>query len=94
MKTITEGWMKIARVLTFVLAVSMLLSGPAYAGKGTVIGKGSDAPENKKFMKDRKAEPKGQAKGFWAREAERSGFAGTAAMFSNAIPGAKHKKSE
>jgi hypothetical protein len=34
------------------------------------------------------ADPKGEAKGFWAREAERSGFAGTAAMFGNAITGA------
>ena len=28
-----------------------------------------------------------KAKGFWQREAERSGFAGTGAMFGNAITG-------
>jgi hypothetical protein len=34
------------------------------------------------------ANPQGEADGFWAREARRSGFAGTAAMFGNAITGA------
>lgn len=34
------------------------------------------------------ANPQGEAEGFWAREAKRSGFAGTAAMFGNAVTGA------
>ena len=38
--------------------------------------------------KTRKANPSSNAKGFWAREAERSGFAGTGAMFTNAISNA------
>lgn len=41
--------------------------------------------EYKKTQKERKANPSPNAKGFWQREAERSGFAGTAAMVSNAI---------
>lgn len=35
-----------------------------------------------------KANPGQKAKGFWQKEAERSGFAGTGAMFTNAIGGA------
>jgi len=32
-----------------------------------------------------KANPSAKAKGFWQKEAERSGLAGTAAMFGNAV---------
>ena len=48
--------------------------------------------EYKKAQREKKdqPQPKGEAKGFWQKEAERSGFAGTAAMFggvvTNAIP--------
>lgn len=44
--------------------------------------------------KVRKADPSPNAKGFWAREAERSGFAGTGAMFANAIPLPKSNKDD
>ena len=43
--------------------------------------------EYKKSQRERKANPSPNAKGFWRREAERSGFAGTAAMFGNAVTG-------
>lgn len=47
--------------------------------------------ELKKAQREKKAtaKPQGtpQEKNFWQREAERSGFAGTAAMFGNAIGG-------
>ena len=36
----------------------------------------------------RKANPSPKAKGFWQREAERSGLAGTGAMISNAVSNA------
>ncbi len=45
--------------------------------------------EYKKAQREKKAAAKAQGlpqeKNFWQREAERSGFAGTAAMFGNAI---------
>ena len=45
--------------------------------------------KTQKEKKDReKANPSPKAKGFWQREAERSGFAGTGAMFSNAVSNA------
>ena len=40
---------------------------------------------NRELKMRTKAEPSAKAKGFWEREAERSGFAGTGAMFSNAL---------
>ena len=45
--------------------------------------------EYKKAERERKANasPESQEKGFWQKEAERSGFAGTAAMFGNAVTG-------
>lgn len=42
--------------------------------------------EYKKAQREKK--PSSQEKGFWQKEAERSGFAGTAAMFGNAVSGA------
>ncbi|HXV19264.1 MAG TPA: hypothetical protein VD883_04215 [Candidatus Omnitrophota bacterium] len=47
--------------------------------------------EYKRQQREKKAgnpEPKGEAKGFWAKEASRSGLAGTAAMFGGAISSA------
>ncbi|GEM_PF-3207866 len=48
--------------------------------------------EVKKAQREQKererASPSAKAKGFWEKEAERSGFAGTGAMFSNAVFGA------
>lgn len=48
--------------------------------------------ELKKIQREKKAAAKAsgtpEEKNFWQREAERSGFAGTAAMFGNAISGA------
>lgn len=45
--------------------------------------------EYKRQQREKKAnranEPQGEAKGFWAKEASRSGLAGTAAMFGGAI---------
>ena len=46
--------------------------------------------EYKKTQREKKntpAAPTGGEKGFWQKEAERSGFAGTAAMFGNAVSG-------
>lgn len=44
--------------------------------------------EYKKAQREKKPNPSPNAKGFWQKEAERSGFAGTAAMFGNAIAAA------
>ncbi len=42
----------------------------------------------KKAQREKKSNPSASSeKGFWQKEAERSGFAGTAAMFSNAVTG-------
>jgi hypothetical protein len=71
----------------FVL-LGMLLVVPAFAAeKGT--------PEYQKLVELKKAQraareaektnPTEKPKGFWQREAERSGFAGTGAMFTNAV---------
>ena len=44
--------------------------------------------EYKKVQREKKKNPAPAGeKGFWQKEAERSGFAGTAAMFSNAVTG-------
>ncbi len=45
--------------------------------------------EYKKSQREKKASPAAsQEKSFWQKEAERSGLAGTAAMFGNAVAGA------
>lgn len=41
--------------------------------------------EQKAKREAEKANPSVKEKGFWQKEAERSGFAGTGAMFSNSI---------
>ncbi len=44
--------------------------------------------EYKKAQKEKKSSSSPGPKGFWQKEAERSGFAGTAAMFGNAAAAA------
>ena len=62
-----------------------------FQGLGVALAAARGTPEYeklkeyKKSQKQRKADPSANAKGFWQREAERSGFAGTAAMFGNAV---------
>ncbi len=68
-----------------VLALAAFVSGSAFAAE-------QGSPEYKKMAEYKraqrekksreKANPSSSAKGFWAREAERSGFAGTGAMLS------------
>ena len=41
--------------------------------------------EREKRRTEEKTNPQAKPKNFWQREAERSGFAGTGAMFSNAV---------
>ena len=44
--------------------------------------------EYKKAQREKQKNPAASGeKGFWQKEAERSGFAGTAAMFGNAVSG-------
>ena len=78
------------KMLGFFLAL-VLSTGTAYAVQ-------SGTPEYDKLKAYKKAQrekrdaeranPAHKEKGFWAREAERSGFAGTGAMFTNAVFGA------
>ncbi|MGH7197357.1 MAG: hypothetical protein ACREH5_01275 [Candidatus Omnitrophota bacterium] len=79
-------------IVVFVL-VSMALcaAGPVFAvQRGTP--EYEKMKEYKRLQREKKnnpsAQPQGEAEGFWAREAKRSGFAGTAAMFGNALTGA------
>lgn len=70
-------------VLTMLLSQTFVLA----AAPGT--------PEYEKLKEYKKAQREkknssaaSSEKGFWQKEAERSGFAGTAAMFGNAVSGA------
>ena len=75
---------KISMIVAVLVAIA--IAAPAYAAK-----KGT--PEYEKMVAIKKAQreareaektnPSAKGKGFWAREAERSGFAGTAAMVGN-----------
>ena len=77
----------------FVIAVLFIFQG---TGVALAIPRGTPEYEKmkeyKRLQREKKKDPQpqGQAKGFWQKEAERSGFAGTAAMFGgvlgNAIP--------
>jgi hypothetical protein len=77
--------------LAAILMLVMLADGYAFAAQ-----RGTPEYEQLKVLKQKqreekkvhKAEPSPKTKGFWQREAERSGFAGTGAMFSNAISNA------
>lgn len=74
----------------FAMFLLMIFTGTtaALAGHGASVGNSKkDVPENKKFNHG-KAEPSPHAKGFWEKEAERSGFAGTAAAISSTVTGA------
>jgi hypothetical protein len=78
------------------IALALLLaSGTAFADGGSgnkgCIASGTAASENKKYHNGNSPDGTVQSqkvKGFWQREAERSGFAGTGAMISNGISGA------
>jgi len=77
--------------LAAILMLVMLADGYAFAAqRGTPEYDQLKALKQKQReeKKTRKAEPSPKAKGFWQREAERSGLAGTGAMFSNAISSA------
>ena len=77
-------WMSVLVVLMAGLSV------PAWAAE-----RGTPEYEKMKAYKEaqrqkrdaEKANPSAKPKGFWQKEAERSGFAGTGAMFGNAISG-------
>lgn len=66
--------------------------------QGAAVAAERGTPEYEKLKEYKKAQraekerlaanPSERAKGFWAREAERSGLAGTAAMFGNGIAAA------
>ncbi len=71
-------------ILFVVFLTQLCLTAASAAERGT--------PEYEKMKEYKKAQrenksskPASSEKGFWQREAERSGFAGTGAMFGNAI---------
>ena len=75
---------KITTIFATVLILSNFTVQALAAQKGT--------PEYEKLKEYKKAQREkknsssaSSEKGFWQKEAERSGFAGTAAMFSNAV---------
>jgi len=65
-------------------------------GFGVAFAAQRGTPEYEKMKEYKKAQrekkdhpqPQGEAKGFWQKEAERSGFAGTAAMIGGAVTNA------
>lgn len=74
-----------------VFVICVMAQAPALAAqRGTPEYEALKAYKTKQReeKKTRKADPSPKAKGFWQREAERSGFAGTGAMLGNAIAGA------
>ena len=77
---------KIQIVFLVILFLSNLLS-LASAQPGTP--EYEKLKEYKKTQREHRKNPAaGSEKGFWQKEADRSGFAGTAAMFGNAVAGA------
>ena len=77
------------RISMFLLAVLVFMEvSPAFA-----MDRNDPAYQKMKEYKiaqrakreEEKKNPQKKEKGFWAREAERSGFAGTGAMFGNAV---------
>ena len=72
-----------------------ILALAVFAAQGTALAaeRGTAEYERLKEMKKARREekareqanPGSKEKGFWAKEAERSGFAGTGAMFRNAV---------
>lgn len=73
-----------------VLVLAVLIQSAAFASTQSAADY-EELKAYKKAQREKKAQEKanlpsgGQKQGFWAREASRSGFAGTGAMFSNAI---------
>lgn len=79
--------MKTRIALVAALAAASLIASPAFAAKkGTAEYDRLVAlkKEQRAQREADKANPPARAKGFWEKEAERSGLAGTAAMVSNA----------
>ena len=77
--------------LAAVFVLAMLVEGSALAAqRGTQEYDQLKAYKQKQRAEKttRKADPSPKAKGFWQREAERSGLAGMGAMFSNAVSNA------
>ncbi len=72
-----------------------LVVGMILLGQGVLMAAERGTPEYEKikeYKKSQKAKkeaeklnPPSKEKGFWQKEAERSGFAGTGAMFSNSV---------
>ena len=78
---------KVIAVLMFVLLTQGLA---AAAERGTPEYEQMKAIKKRQAVEreQRKTNPPAKADGFWQREARRSGFAGTGAMFSNVVTGA------
>ena len=77
---------KIQIVFLMILFLSNLLGFAAAAQPGTP--EYEKLKEYKRAQREKKNTPATAGeKGFWQKEAERSGFAGTAAMFGNAVAG-------
>lgn len=80
---------KPTRVLTLAILMTLLAGVSWSAEPGTAEYK--KMADYKKAQREKKAAAKTQGvpeeKNFWQKEAERSGFTGTAAMFGNAIGG-------
>ncbi len=77
--------MKKIFALLMVLVFSQALAFAAEPGTPE-YQKMKEYKKSQRELKDReKANPSSKAQGFWEREASRSGFAGTGAMFGNAL---------
>ena len=71
--------------MMLVLALAVLVTSAAYAAEpgSAEYKKLSEYKKAQRELKTReKANPSSNAKGFWAREGERSGFSGTGQMFN------------
>ena len=73
--------------IVFALLMGLVAAPTMAAQKGTAEYQALKEYKNKQreLRKQEKTSPAEKGKGFWQREAERSGFAGTAAMISNGI---------
>ena len=82
--------MKKIGVIVFAAFILIGTSAPVFAAtQGT--RESNRLKELKKVQREKKAQaaanPATKEKGFWQKEAERSGFAGTGAMLGNAVSG-------
>lgn len=80
------------RILAIAVSIVLLGTTASYAAqRGTaeydqlVELKKQQRAERQKRREEEKTNPQAKPKSFWQKEAERSGFAGTGAMFSNAV---------